>query len=230
MGGEDNAAAFEAAAGDVLRGGSTFEAFARRTSARWRALTKFVMRRWRQPAWVSVEDVEQDLLMGAWRALARWDPVRAGGAGKLGAFVVWNAVDYAKKRAHKARGCARHRGADGNPGRFDVPYSQWSPEHAESLADILSEHPPTQADLLEARQEAREGAEIAREECRDALELLVVDRLYARDDVEEVVAAAYGDPRMRVSRQWSDREQAAHAVRAAAGALALRLEGEGDAA
>ncbi len=50
----------------------SFEAFLAGQAAQYRAQAAKIYRRWTLPAGCSVEDVYQEILMGAWRAWGRW--------------------------------------------------------------------------------------------------------------------------------------------------------------
>lgn len=89
---------------DVFDGRVDFTTFARSTRDRWEKLADYLLGRWRAPRWYSREDVVQELLLGAWSRMWDFDP-RRGVA--LARYVVWNAVDIAKKALHKVRGAYR---------------------------------------------------------------------------------------------------------------------------
>lgn len=97
-----------------------FDEFIRRTRPAWRTLAAYILRRWSTPAWVAPEDVEQDMILEVWAKLRKYDPSRGV---SLSSYLVWNAVNSAKKRVHSARGSYRHRHADAAPSRFERPFS-----------------------------------------------------------------------------------------------------------
>lgn len=89
----------------ALGSGGKFDDFARATRGYWEMQARRLMRRWQTPADVEVEDVVQELLLGAWKAVPRFDPAR----GKtLVQYVRWNAISKAKKFMHRQR-CALRR-------------------------------------------------------------------------------------------------------------------------
>lgn len=118
-------------------GRMTFDELARRTRPNWEKLAQYLLRRWRSPTWVAdVEDVVQDLLLGAWVALKEWDPQHPAAA-PLKSYVIFNAVDKAKKRVHTLRKAKRRD--DKAPSRHMVPVSSLHREGEEPIdvADLV---------------------------------------------------------------------------------------------
>lgn len=90
----------------VRSGRMTFDAFARKTSTRWRYLAEQLIRHWAPPAAVGVDDLCQELLIGAWIVLPRWQPAKGT---SIDRFVVFNAMSSAKRWLHVQRGVKRSR-------------------------------------------------------------------------------------------------------------------------
>ncbi len=126
----------------------SFTTFERRTRGVWTALAEMLLRRWRGPVAVSVDDVRQELLLNAWIFCAHWQPDRGTAISR---FVVYNATDKAKKWLHQQRNA--YRRDDKLGGRFEVPFSALNlTEHAaEHLLDPLAVD-PVQGQSLEQRQ------------------------------------------------------------------------------
>lgn len=99
-------------------GDQTFTVFARRTNKTWTALAKHLLKRWRAPTAVDTDDMVQQLLFAAWVFLPKWDEARGT---PLHKFIVYNAVDKAKKWLHKQRGA--YRRDDNSPSRLELPIS-----------------------------------------------------------------------------------------------------------
>lgn len=95
---------FEEALGKVHAGEIGYAEFFAVTRPRWLWLAKYISGRWRQPYWVTDEDLVQELMIGAWFAMWRYDARRGVGLARM---VVWNAVDKAKKQAHRWRGARK---------------------------------------------------------------------------------------------------------------------------
>jgi hypothetical protein len=109
----------EAALAKLRAGKMEYRDFARVTRGDWCAMAQYLMRMWRLPQGVEVEDVVQELHIGVLGALRTYDPAR----GPLAAYVVFSACTKAKGWLHKQRGAGLH----GNPGRrlsnFAEPFS-----------------------------------------------------------------------------------------------------------
>jgi DNA-directed RNA polymerase specialized sigma24 family protein len=82
----------------------TFRSFYQRTRADWHRMAVALFRDWKLPPTVTVDDVEQELLLGAWIALGRW---KAGGM-PLGGYVCWCAHNKATRWIHMQRQCNKH--------------------------------------------------------------------------------------------------------------------------
>jgi hypothetical protein len=204
----------------LLRDGRiTFDEFARRTLPYWRRQAASLMRRWRQPLWVSIDDVVQDLLLAANRFVWEWDPSR--GTSLIG-FVTYNAYDKAKKRAHAQRGAKRSGNADSNPSRMERPVSSY-PDRGEPDAEPwwtrLLASPATQHEALEEEERAEEALGA----CRDALEHRVLRRLREGAQLHEVVESLYADDELRLELGFASERDAARRVVEAAVAVAGRL-------
>jgi DNA-directed RNA polymerase specialized sigma24 family protein len=89
-----------------------FTDFARATKDDWKRMAKRLYGRWRLPAGVTEEDVEQEMLLHAWIAVQNYEPDRGV---QLFTHVVWCAHSSAKKWLHTQRK-AKRRG-DGAPSR-----------------------------------------------------------------------------------------------------------------
>jgi hypothetical protein len=138
----------------VQRRETSFDAFWRTTRREWSMMAVALYRRWERqlPPAISVQDVEQELLLGAWVAVRRWKPGKAS----LPAFVIWTAQNRTKKWLHKQRGTNQHTrkgpstfaycvsmlAKDGQPDMPDVIEralsGEVSREEAEDYADVLS--------------------------------------------------------------------------------------------
>lgn len=100
----------------VRDGVDTFDSFALATSDRWRRLAFTLLRRWSAGSAVDIDDLTQELLIGAWLAIPRWEDGRQS----LERFVVWNAMTDAKRWLHKQRGANLHGNPDKAESRFAV--------------------------------------------------------------------------------------------------------------
>lgn len=170
----------------VRLGQMSFDAFARASLENWRGRARGLLRAWKVPAWLTLDDVVQDLLIAAWRLVAGWNPLLGT---TIEEFVVWNAVDIAKKRIHKARlGKRPHRGEEKMRSCFERPASSMGREGEEESA---GEHI---FDRLAAPSDQHETL-VLRRACGDAKassttmqELIAVQAIEVMDG--DVIAAA----------------------------------------
>lgn len=135
---------------EQLRSGAwSFAQFRAATRREWELMAASLMRRWECPPAVDLEDVVQELLLNAWRFLPKFEPDR----GKtLHQYIVFNAMDKAKKWMHKQRG----GGGDSSPGRLAVSLDQpGSSMYIEARAAMLSVRPP-----YTAERDAKERAQV----------------------------------------------------------------------
>lgn len=89
----------------------TFTQFYRATKEDWSCMATTLHKHWQLPPTVTVDDVEQELLLGGWMAVlgpkkGRWAPGRGM---TLEGYVVWTAHSRTTKWIHKQRGCEQHR-------------------------------------------------------------------------------------------------------------------------
>lgn len=136
----------EATATAVFEGRVSFEALVEKED--WGRLAGDLLNRWPAPGWVDKEDVVQELLIGAYEKIWEFQPDRGV---KIGRYVVWNAVDKAKKKIHKWRGAKLHGSSDRNRSRF---------EKTSRIRDNALERMPSTEECLEKR--AIRGEAIAR--------------------------------------------------------------------
>lgn len=125
----------------VRAGRLTFDQFARQTSTRWRYLAEQLLRHWSAPAAVDADDLCQELLIGAWAVLPRWQPARGA---SIDRFVVFNAMTTAKRWLHVQRGVKRTR-VGPHPDR--VPS-----RHAIAVADPEVQTDADQTDIIDAKR------------------------------------------------------------------------------
>lgn len=114
----------EQAADQLRQGQISFDRFARMTADYWKAQAVKQLARWAHPTDVAPEDLVQVMLMEAWIRSTTFDPAKGGTApAAYGRYLVWNAIDKAKKYLHRVRGAA---GARYNaPSRYARPFSSF---------------------------------------------------------------------------------------------------------
>jgi hypothetical protein len=130
----------------VRDGRMTFDVFVQQTSTRWRYLAEQLLRRWSAPAAVEVEDLQQELLVGAWAVLPRWQPARGTSVER---YVIFNAMSQAKRWLHVQRGVRRSRRGP-HPDRVRS-------RHAIAVSDLEVQTDATQSDVIEAKRRQAEA-------------------------------------------------------------------------
>jgi hypothetical protein len=207
---------FEEALVELRAGNIGFTAFVRETRDRWRSLALGLMRHWRVPEWVSVEDVEQELLMAASRFVWEYTPGRGP---TLSRYVVWNSVDKAKKRMHKLRGASLRGNPDSNPGHIDVPLARWGDDADRFVDNVLNA--PAMQEAYAARVAAKERMQAR---CTTVREKLVVEVLVGSDSVIDVAMLLYADPSTRLACRLSSERHACKVVKRAITRIAGMVE------
>ncbi len=180
------------------------DVFARRTHGLWTAQAKKLLQRWRGPVAVDVDDLRQELLLNAWIACGHWNPERGV---TITRFVLYNAIDKAKKWLHQQRNA--YRRDDKAPARMERNFSSFHRDTGDS------------ADNPEERLLQGAATEPTAEEAFSRRQLLVAAVLRAPNrHVPAMVALA----------QTGDIDLAALALKASTAAcVALRLETVADA-
>jgi DNA-directed RNA polymerase specialized sigma24 family protein len=200
-----------------LRGGqSTYQEFAQETRERWVTMARWLMRRWRVPGWVDVEDVVQELMLGAWRGT--WEYEAGRGTRTLGQHVEYTAVDKAKKRMHKWRGAPLHGNPDGEPSSIDVPFCLVDGS-GQDWVDRLASLPASQEESL---MRGEHDLAVLRR-CMSIEELLVMQALLETESFQGSAELIFGDPEARRLLELRTEEQAARLVVRTAYAVDRRI-------
>ena len=203
----------EAELAKLHRGRSSFDEFARATRGDWRRLAGYLRRRWQVPAAVEVEDVEQELLIAAWRAVDAWNPARGV---TLRSYVVWTAATDAKKFLHRQRAALRRD--DGAASRHDLAMSFVGGATDRSIVDAEQEFVVSGLELF---FEFAAGARPFELVCLEALAV-------ARGDVALATGVLYGNTAARVAfRLGNEAETRAALVRTATRLVTLANMAEG---
>jgi DNA-directed RNA polymerase specialized sigma24 family protein len=201
----------------VLTGRVSFNEFARGARPQFTALATYLARRWSPPSWLTIDDLEQELLLGVWRSVWDWDPTRGV---PIKRFVIFNAVAHAKRELHRARGACLHGSPDKALSRMETPMDLDDPE----VSRIMCIEPEQEARLVlaEERQEALGHALMV---CRSDAERRILEAIVNAGTLEGGAATLYGDPTIRRRARWCHEGQAEHHVRRTAAAVAARLAG-----
>lgn len=206
---------FAEAARACVAGEIEFARFVEETDRRWQWWAKRLSRAG-IPVWLDVEDIRQELLVEAWRAMKRFDGKKAKNVSES-QWTERAAKEHAKKQVHRARGDDRHTWAWGPP-RFDIPVSallkDGADEDAASIFDV-----PVEPEQDRARERAEAVMQLARqqESMRDFFAV-------------QALAAAEGDVEYAAKLFWEDldarllcRLPSDHTARMIVGRVAARL-------
>lgn len=193
----------------VRAGTDTFDTFAREHAGEFLKMARYVARRWRMPLWCDEHDLAQEVALGCWEFVWRWEPHRDV---SLERFVVFNALDRCKKKAHKARGAKLHGNAGRNPSRFEVPSSSLSRDRQESeraaeWTDEFAWAMPEQQDAVEQGESlARAGQDLL--DC----ERRILQHLQQAGSLAKAAEQVWADAAARKGAGITDRRQAARMV------------------
>jgi DNA-directed RNA polymerase specialized sigma24 family protein len=196
----------------------TGDQFFRDTYQTWMRIARYLHRRWPLPAWVTDEELVQELMIGAFESIWRYSEHRAQGT-TVARYVEWNAIDAAKKKLHKMRGANLHGNRDSNPSRFEISVSAFGDVTPEWIDGLLVQEAEQHMRLEQARAEARALAA-----CETECERYTVRALAETEDLVEAATLIYEDPETRAACGLTDAAHAGASVAAAAYAVAERLE------
>lgn len=183
-------------------GAITFDAFAVATRREWERLSGKLLSRWEAPEAVEREDLVQEMLIAAWRAVDQYDSAHPSDTA-IERFVVFHAVDKAKKWLHTQR--RAYRGSDKSVSRNHVPF--------ESVDAIQLDHamsvPPDQERLIACLQVF--GLRLAA--CTTVRSSYALQALVrCGGSVPAAAAQLYGDPDVRRQCRFDSRANANQAV------------------
>lgn len=183
----------------------TFDALARATRRDFERMAAYLLRRWTAPAWYVLEDVAQELLLGAWLTMWDWSEAMGG----LKRFVVFGAMCRAKRELHRARGAKLSGSPDRNPSRIEYPLSSYGEEgDGEAMADALLAVEADAEAFLIAREDAVEGVRAAIDACDTEVERAVILAIAEAGGLAEGALAVYNDDDARVSLRLVSAEHA----------------------
>lgn len=219
---------FETKLRELHEGKIDFQAFVVATRPVFRAMAMSLARRWRPPEWYTLEDVEQELYLGAWRAVfgregkgGRWveyDPERAS----LVRYVMFNAMYEAKRKLHVARGVSIHGNPDKKKSVIEQPASRMG-DDGEGFLEALLAEPALALEEMVRAQETRRAATSALAHCKTQNERFAVLAIREAGSLDDAAAVLYEDVDFRTTLRLGCEEAANGFVRRNAGAVAARI-------
>jgi len=173
-----------------LRGGQlSFASFTHETHTEWERLANNLLARWKAPSSVDVEDLVQELLLGAWIAVEKYDEAR----GALKPFVIWSAMNAAKRWLNVQRGVSSHNG-DKCKSRFDKPVGNMFDE-----ADLVPSVEASQERIVQYLERLQAAARMLYTEQNRVQSTSLVD-FDNLEDVLELLIACGETPWSRVGK------------------------------
>lgn len=204
---------FEQAIALLHDGRLDFTTFARATRPSWEKLARYLLRRWKAPAWVEPEEIIQELLLGAWESVWCYSEHLAQGR-TLDEYVEWNATDKAKKKLHKMRGAKLSKNADANASRYETPLSSF--EATSEWLDGLLHEDAEQHDIVERKQRVERA-------CRTEAERRAMRALSETGDIVRGAILLFEDDEARALCGLRTARDAGRFVASTAFAVAQRL-------
>lgn len=210
---------------------SGFTKFWLTTLEDWTRLAADLLRRWKLPEHRGeVEDMRQELAIGALKALRRYAPHHGV---DLPAFVVWNALAAAKKKLHKLRGAVLSGNSGKNPNRIEVVFGSLrvSTEREDSTVDAAVDALMYARGLVapapqEVTVDREERLEQVRGACENGVEEIVVEVTFEGFGLDEGARRLYEDPDMCLAYRVGCEPDARRLVGRAAAELTAWFEEE----
>lgn len=207
----------------VRAGTIDFGEFVASTRTEFRGMALHLLRKWKAPEWFIVDDVEQELYLGAWNYVWKYDPTNAQGV-TFARYIVYNAMACAKRELHKARGVTVHGSPDKKRSQFETPASFLGEDgEGEALiASILAEGPRAEDALIEAETRKRSAVEALRA-CATPKERYAVLAIREGGSIDDAARVLYEDIDHRITLRLGSEEHAERFIQKHAGAVARRM-------
>lgn len=184
-------------------GAVSFADFTKKTRNRWRWLAARLERSFRLPNWMCREDLEQEMLLVAWKFWQGYEADR--GNMTKARFVEWKATKRTKKLIQKARGVEQHR-RKGKPRISEVPII----DPGEDDMNASPYHPAVEATQHLDFERAQKFAILA-DVCETHNERAVLSALESDRSYEGAAAFLYMNEGRRF--RLSDEKDAAEMIR-----------------
>lgn len=194
----------------LARGELPFHLFVVNSRPYWQYHAIKILKRWRHPSDVTIEDLIQEMNLQAWQCLSDYDASRGV---SLTRYVTWRAVAKAIKVVHKARGAGKRHGKAVS--RHAIVFSALAPANADAdwYEMMAGAHDPTQD--LDGYMDgvARIDNAIVHRPAREAHALAALK--LSRFDIEMAGSLLYSDPKLRYVYKLQNPRQATAVVRRA---------------
>lgn len=215
----------------LLRDGRVdFGAFVTATRTEYRAMARYLLRRWPAPEFFSAEDAEQELYIETWRHI--WGYAGADGGfvdfqegrgATLSRWVVFGAMCSAKRALHKARGVTISGSPDRKKSQIETPASFLGEEGAALIESILAQPPSAEHELSQA-EETRKAATRALRVCKTPKERYAVLAIREAGSLDGAGRVLYDDVDHRTALRLGCEAQAERFIMKHAGQVARRID------
>lgn len=198
----------------------TFAEFVTKTRTEFERMARHLLRRWASPEWFTIDDLVQELYVGAWKYIWRYDPKYGV---SLARYIVFNSMSAAKAHLHKSRGVTISGSPDKKVSNIESPISSLG-ESGEAIIDsILSTLPAAEELLIEEEERSRavQKALFACETPKERYAVLAIREAGGLDDAGRVL---YDDIDHRIDLRLHSEEHADRFILRQARAIALRLD------
>lgn len=165
----------------LYKGELSFDAFVLQTRGYWENLARRLIYKWNAPPSVSVDDLIQEMFIKCWDLLATYDPNKS----PLEKYIVYNAMNHAKRYLHKQRGAKHYR--DKSPSRYPLLYDD---------LDKLSESyymAPDQEQFIQRLEKVDLASNVK--------EMLILYKLARIPSIDIVASDLYSNPNIRLAMQ-----------------------------
>jgi len=173
------------------RGEMTFDRFVYLTGPYWRRVAGDLRSRWEVPPAIGVEDIVQELLLGVWTALDKYE----AGKSPIKSFVLTRAIWSVKRWLHRERGAWGWQPKE--PSRFPL-----------SSSDTVDQYEDPGGTEQERAVEVLERMRVASTD----RERVVMERIARCPSVDLVAADIYSDPDARLTMKFDNQVAARQAV------------------
>lgn len=198
-----------------------FGEFVARTRREFHAMAMHLARRWTPPEWFTISDLEQELYLGAWKYVWRYD---ASKGTTLSRFVVYNAMTSAKTQLHKARGVTISGSPDRKLSTFEIPLSAFGEEGEGDLmlASLFSDEDKAEEKLIDNQHRKESVAKILKA-CETKQERYTVLAIREAGSLDAASRLLYDDMDHRIALRLVSEEHASRFVMRHAYAVAARV-------
>ena len=174
-------------AAECVSGAITFDQFARENGQDWIAMARYLIRRF--PSELDEQDVVQELLIGSWQALRKFDPARGVTPER---FCVFNALSRTRRRLRgQARAPEELLGCSSDP-----------------ALEVEQPVPASQECELERNERLRQLVD----RCGSLKDAVVLMAFFREEDRTLAAGAIYRDPELRRLCRFGSEDRAKRVV------------------